>query len=352
MATDCQSSPVSPTEASMVFWVNYGVCLPILVVGMLFNGLITYIMLRRRRDLLVSRLDRIVFALVLILFLWSLIAILRALLQLRMDNADFPTSFVACYTSVFVLLIFGVNLLLGIERHTVISEMSEAESKNTFMSAIALMLFFVMFLVFISIAGPPPTFAVETGSLKTWFTIISPVFFFPFWVSIIVGTSAIYIATYFSSVRKLRATLARRERKNWKIRQVRRTIERKIFLSCIAMCLSLFACYMPIGVVVFILAFSCQDMTPALLTGNILVILDTVIAPALVLVFMGKIKTALTPQFGWFGWFKRDSDHSLESPASSDSSQERPIRVMEAEQDVSVTYMDTEAEEGEESFAK
>ncbi|KAJ3066590.1 hypothetical protein HDU98_010117 [Podochytrium sp. JEL0797] len=271
------------------------VCLPIYALGILLNASVLITAVVGWKRICTTRLDRFMIVLTAVFLIWCLFSTIRPLVELNHPET-FTVAFIELYTSIFLMLNFGINALIALERYFKIAETSEEDNRKHYFASI-----FTWFTLLLSVLfnyAYAPKLATE-GALDTWFTVVSP----PAMIAILIiqmyWTFAIYAGTYILSCKKIRASLEKRRNGSLDVEQIRIKLERKILLSCLAMASSLLVCYLPIFVVaLFLLSSSASDpgnqhMTVPLLFANLMVCLDVLITPALVLYFMPKVRKSL-----------------------------------------------------------
>ncbi|KAJ3227384.1 hypothetical protein HDU81_006745 [Chytriomyces hyalinus] len=297
---------MSDLNRDTVFRLNYGVCLPVFVLGALLNGWIAVAAVLDRTRTIRSRLDKVLWVLTCIFCLWCFASVVRAGLELPSVGVHIPINVLQAYTSLFIMLIFGANLVLAMERYFMISGEPDEQNRNHFIAALVALSLLTCSVVFSAIFFPSsnsPLKAAET-ELDTWFTIVSPPMMITIMYLLLIGTLGLYVSTYMTSTRRLRQSLRNRKQRRGRhgadLDTVRLRVERKILFSCVAMAGSLVLCYLPIIVVVMFRTFSGadnagRDMTWPLLFSNFLLSLDGLLSPALVLHFMPNFRKPMFP---------------------------------------------------------
>ncbi|ORY40455.1 hypothetical protein BCR33DRAFT_719440 [Rhizoclosmatium globosum] len=278
------------TDSNLIHIFNYDVCLPIYAFGIIINGAIILAAAISWKRTIITRLDRLLIYLTIVFAVWCLLSTIRPLVELSNSNL-FPENIVQFYTSMFLMLIFGINLLISMERYFTIAETSPEENKTSIGAAIFTWLLLCISLVVDFFYAPRN---VGPRVLYSWFTVVSPASMVAILFSIMTATCGIYAATFFASTRKIRKSLANRWNGKFDVELIRAKLERKILWSCLIMSASLVICYLPIFMVTLVaLNKSNGDMTAALLFSNLMVCLDVIVSPALVLYFMPNLRKTM-----------------------------------------------------------
>ncbi|KAJ3070120.1 hypothetical protein HDU98_006838 [Podochytrium sp. JEL0797] len=229
-------APMDPRD-SAVFRVTYYATLPIYVLGGLTNLAVLATILKNK-NLLVFRLDKIIFSLLFICLVWSISAATRYILYL-FSNFDYSSTLnrvLALETSVVVACIFGCNLLLAMERYFVVKQIGE-QSNKWYIGVITAIGTLCIVDTVVFITSPSRNSMTPDLWLQSIIWHACLVFLF---ISTITSIVVLYTRTFLDIRQKLRANLEQG--------RALFLAQAKVLKYCIAMGSSLAICYLPTGI--------------------------------------------------------------------------------------------------------
>ncbi|KAI9333024.1 hypothetical protein BDR26DRAFT_868856 [Obelidium mucronatum] len=273
--------------APMVANFNYYVCLPIYTIGATLSGCILITTIRARTHTLQLRLDWIVLALTFVFFIWALVSSIRGYAEL--SRAFFSVNGSTVFTSLCIVLIFGINMALCVERYHMVARSSREESTNGLIG-IGFTFFLFSIMILFAFFTLPATNEVE-AELINFFSVMQPFVLIPFWLILILMTCAIYCATYLKSIQVLKESLGSKRP------ELIPALSRKIFWSSFVMGMSVLITYIPMFTVM--LVDSGRDLDQdygaaiRMMIANFFLAIDVIATPILVLYFRPKMFLAL-----------------------------------------------------------
>ncbi|KAI9343163.1 hypothetical protein BDR26DRAFT_858656 [Obelidium mucronatum] len=273
-----------------IYIPKHATVIPVFALGFIINGVITATFLCNKSTLLVSRLDRIMLLLILVFLLWSAVCLVEFGINMNDLFEDNVMVYAgqAIVSSCGIVFIFGVNLLLAMERFCKVIAMSDDTSEKYFSGVIV-----VIGILCGIIIGIFTSSFHEMGGQKqlvsSWIIVM--------YVTTLVITVVIlvlYIFTYFRSSRQVRECLGivKENKKDSTPQNVLRVhIERRILINSMVMASSLIWCYLP-GIVIQLIPSHThlEDQIVFYDVSEVMLSLDVLITPVLILYFRADLR--------------------------------------------------------------
>ncbi|KAJ3243997.1 hypothetical protein HDU78_011572 [Chytriomyces hyalinus] len=326
MTTD---PPISPANNDM-FWVFYGICLPLNVLGLVVNAVFATAFRRYGGGLLSAKIDRVASLLIYICLGWATVCITKYMTKL-VEHPVVMYQIEALLGSVTMVAVFSVNWMLALERFHALKGSNAEQSKKFYgyIYSVAATLVAINIVVF----GTSPSNDALRPAYPTqayaWFVSM----FLGFLV-IVASVTYLYATTYKHCSVRLRSasTLAQEA-------QLLR-IERRVMFNCIIMGCTLSFAYLPGVLDTGVRIFGGKGSVVVEGLGYILVSMDLVVTPLLLAYFMPHVRSAvLGVLYGEkrlrneFGWTLRSSSSEMSLESDQDA-ETRPrkfhvLRVIE-----------------------
>ncbi|KAJ3237174.1 hypothetical protein HDU78_004237 [Chytriomyces hyalinus] len=280
------------------FILFYYIDLPIFVMGTLFNGYILQTILRNYSRLVRDRLDRCVTLLIGTYFTWSVAATVQYSVWLFHASSWFYR-LSAMSTSIQILLVFGANTLMALERFFLIREYSVHQTSKHISGVIVYIGVMCGIIVAVFVSSPSldaiwPAHPVE----QTIWTVTMLLSFILMSLSIAV----LYTLTFRYSSKMLRDAMkitgsdAIGHPQRVSISHLH--LQRKILSKCFLMFGIVFCSYAPEALsFVLVRALKLNQWEQPIFwfqtVSRVLLVLDVIVSPAFVLYFMTDIRRAV-----------------------------------------------------------
>ncbi|KAJ3232551.1 hypothetical protein HDU81_002874 [Chytriomyces hyalinus] len=312
MTTD---PPISPANNDM-FWVFYGICLPLNVLGLVVNAVFATAFRRYGSGLLSAKIDRVASLLIYICLYWASVCITKYMTKL-VEHPVVLYQIEALLGSVTMVSVFSVNWMLALERFHALKGSSAEQSKKFYgyIYSVAATLVAINVVVF----GTSPS----NDALRPAYPTQAYVWFISMFLGflvIVASVTYLYATTYkHCSVRLRSASTLAQEAELLKI-------ERRVMFNCIIMGCTLSFAYLPGALETGVRIFGGTGSVVVEGLGYILVSMDLVVTPLLLAYFMPQVRSAvlgvlygekrLRNEFGWT--LRPSSDMSMESGQETD----------------------------------
>ncbi|KAI8607726.1 hypothetical protein BC830DRAFT_1157963 [Chytriomyces sp. MP71] len=304
------------------YWEHYAAILPIMICGVCLNASVVASTLRRRSKLIVTRLDRILFLLLLVCLLWSMLSVVKFAAALATTDRVF-LSWMALGSSLALMGAFAANVLLAMERLFVIACVHARDSQPYFVGYLLCMLIPVTTTVWVFATSVSECGSALVDRSHLTSECICTAILRRATTAHIVGIIAIYTATFRISTRKLRESFAALQTEQPSSKQeledVRLRFERKILFNASLMATSLFLCYFPALAVSAAFALSprlqYESIFGWIILGDVTSSLDVLVSPVLILYFGHQIRHAWLRSLPCFGKMRSgegDEDEGLD----------------------------------------
>ncbi|KAI8607505.1 hypothetical protein BC830DRAFT_1175255 [Chytriomyces sp. MP71] len=228
--------------------------LPVFALGILFNGVILLTFIANRNKLIAGRIDRLFVLMTFIFFLWSTYCITDYILEDRLPDFSLTLyQLEGVLSSIFVLLIYGTNLMLAAERYFVVCESPDERNEKYFTVLIVFIGVFSWIITWISATSLPDADFKEPLQLKIVFRCL-----YAYCIVCTLASVTLYYTAYSHSSRQLRESLAVimvlvqdaelkgiKDTKTDPPQIVRMQLDRKILVQCMVMASGLVICYIP-----------------------------------------------------------------------------------------------------------
>ncbi|KAJ3223684.1 hypothetical protein HDU81_009041 [Chytriomyces hyalinus] len=263
--------------------------LPTFLAGLLVNGFLVFTFIYSRRKLLTTRLDRIVLTLLIVCIIWSG-SNSRKYLR-RIIWPDLPATQLGSFmNSVNLILVFGINLLLAVERFFVFRNTDHLSSRPYFAIVIGTMLVQTVISGWLFLTSPSSNGVTpdEPFQRSVWIMTMT--------VSFIAQNFAIailYWRTYICATQDLLKS------GDDEMNKARLLVRHKVLMYCILMASTLIILYLPT-----VLSYLLWVLAPALLKNKAAVVLvdrivieilalDVLATPGLVIYFNAEARMEL-----------------------------------------------------------
>ncbi|KAJ3390832.1 hypothetical protein HDU84_006923 [Entophlyctis sp. JEL0112] len=293
-------------ETSLLFYVRTGLLIPTLLLGALLCVAVLTAHGLFRRILIARTLDRVVVLLLAVVLVWAASSLLYFSF-----NAFAPSLLTPAYSRVdaalsytCVVWLVTANLLLALSRMFIFKELPD-ESTTVYYRVILFIsgvISVTLFAVCFSLTDPPSRFGIASIG-----TEISP--------RVVIGLSLTYM--------QISRNLAKAWTSNLELR-IRLLLQKKALKSCTAMSLGTVVSYLPLGLALLISQAlpnklrSFPDWLIVVLSE--LAVLDTVLTPIMVLVFVPKVRLCLLK-------LVRIIDHEISTDEDTDHQESMELAV-------------------------
>ncbi|KAJ3226039.1 hypothetical protein HDU81_007493 [Chytriomyces hyalinus] len=255
--------------------------LPTFLIGVALNSSLVATFIYARRKLITMRLDRIVFSLLIVSIFWAG-SMLRKYLHRLISPGDIGMTFTGFLNTFNLILVFGINLLLAVERFFVFRNTDSTASRPYF--AIVFVIMLLQFIITLWLF----TSSTSTNGVVPDLPLQSLVWTITVAVSFAgqnLAITILYWRTYKSATQDLIKCA------NDEVNTARLLVRRKVLIYCILMASMLILLYLPTVIWHIIKGLSLE------LTGNSTVVvvvdrlvteilaLDVLVTPGLVLYF-------------------------------------------------------------------
>ncbi|KAJ3259052.1 hypothetical protein HDU77_002000, partial [Chytriomyces hyalinus] len=193
-----------PTSVFPVYDPKFYGVVPVFALGIILNGAIGFILLRHRSKLILSRVDRLFALITATMLLWSLWCVSDIAVEWVLQRVPVALFLAEEITScIMILLIFGVNLMLAMERYFIVSGAAKVDTDKYFLGVIVAISVIAWIIVWFNITSPPSPGLKNATNLKVAFRII-----YGYCILSTFVLASLYIQAYRISTRKLRESLA------------------------------------------------------------------------------------------------------------------------------------------------
>ncbi|KAJ3258685.1 hypothetical protein HDU77_002170 [Chytriomyces hyalinus] len=254
---------------------------PTFLIGLALNTSLVATFIYARRKLLTIRLDRIVFALLVVCIIWSG-SNLRKYVQ-RLIRPEDPGSGYTGFVNTFsLILVFGINLLLAVERFFVFRNTDPRSSRPYFAIVIVIMLLQVIISLWMFISSSSDNGVVPDKPLQSLVWTITVTVSF---TGQNLAITILYWRTYKSATQDLIKCA------NDEVNTARLLVRRKVLIYCMLMASMLILLYLPTVIWHVIKSLSLEvktNNTVVVLVDRIVtevLALDVLVTPGLVLYF-------------------------------------------------------------------
>ncbi|KAJ3231229.1 hypothetical protein HDU81_003922 [Chytriomyces hyalinus] len=253
------ASKVVPTSVFPVYDPEFLGVVPVFALGIILNGAVGFILLKHRSTLILSRVDRLFALITATMLLWSLWCLSDLVVEWVLQRVPIALFLTEEITScIMILLIFGVNLMLAMERYFIVSGAAKVDTDKYFLGVIVAVSLIAWIIVWFNITSPPSPGLKNASNLKVVFRII-----YGYCILSTIVLTFLYIQAYRISTRKLRESLAaitllaqnatlkgisdnnNINSESMSPELIRTRLEGKILGHCIVMASGLIVCYLP-----------------------------------------------------------------------------------------------------------
>ncbi|KAI8834985.1 hypothetical protein BJ741DRAFT_608819 [Chytriomyces cf. hyalinus JEL632] len=346
--------PISPANNEM-FWVFYGVCLPLNLLGLVTNGVFTAAFMRYGSSLLSAKIDRVAALLIYICLGWASVCTTKYVTKL-VEHPVVLYQIEALLGSVTMVAVFCVNWMLAVERYHALKGSTDAQSGRFYgyIYSVAAVLVAVNIVAFTTSVRNLQFFYFQAHPYsKTNFKQPSedalrpayPVQAYMWFISMSLGFAVIVSSVaYLYAVTYQHCSIRLRSVSTMAQENALLQIERRVMLNCIIMGCTLSVAYVPGVLDTGIRIFGGSGSFAMEAIGYILVSVELLVTPILLAYFMPKVRSAvlgviygekrLRDEFGWtFRVESESSDQILEPPEGAEHQPRKfhVLRVLESE---------------------
>ncbi|KAJ3257062.1 hypothetical protein HDU77_002899 [Chytriomyces hyalinus] len=244
--------------------------LPTFLSGFIVNAVLVATFIYARRKLLTTRLDRIVLALLVVCIIWSGSNSRKYLRRILWPELP-ATRLSSFMNSVNLILVFGINLLLAVERFFVFRNTDHQSSRPYFGIVIATMLVQTVISGWLFLTSPSSNgvFPDEPLQRSVWILTMTISF-----ISQNLAIAILYWKTYICATQDLL-----KNGNDDEMNKARLLVRHKVLVYCILMASTLVILYLPT-----VLSYLLWVLFPALLKNKaVVVVVDRVVIEILAL---------------------------------------------------------------------